>query len=34
VTSEGKTTCVPTPRNGVCPEGYKYDVSSEGRYCR
>ena len=32
LTSEG-AACLPQPRNGVCPAGYKPDVASEGARC-
>ena len=31
--SEGASTCVPVPTNGVCPTGYHLDPSSEGSRC-
>jgi hypothetical protein len=32
LTSEG-AACLPTPKNGQCPAGYKPDLASEGKYC-
>jgi hypothetical protein len=33
ITSEG-AACVPVPRNGACPAGYKPDLTTEGGRCR
>jgi hypothetical protein len=33
ITSEGEA-CLPIPRNGMCPAGYRPDLTSEGGRCR